>query len=541
VEKIEKSFQVTTDNKFSESKKGMISSAFPEATKAGVEMLKKGGNAVDAACATALALGVCEPQASGIGGQSMAIMHFQGKTVCIDGSTRAPSLAMPSKFRNIQDRSIGYRAATVPSTVAVMGFLNEKYGNLDWADVLNPAIIIAKKGYRITKLQHDLQQRELENFVKVESRSGARYFLKDGKIPYEPKDLFVQEELSEFLSYLGANGYRSFYHGKIPKMIDVDMRENKGLLREEDLVMMPKIIEREPLVGKYRNVTIKTFPPPAVGRILLLILMLLNELPVKTIKDSKPEFYHYLVETFRRSLAFRTQRPYEVSTYKQFDDRLLHDKTFLKHLSESIADGISINSQPKPKKFHDEDTTHLSVMDDEGNAVGITQSIELVYGGKAAAKGLGFLYNCYMSSFEYDNINYPHYLRPNTSPWTSVAPTILFHKNRPWMTVGTPGSDRIPTTTAQFISSIVDLGSSTNDAMKRPRIHCSVDGTVTVEGERFDESVISHLAELGYKIDSKEPYSYYHGAIHAVIKKQSSKGFHGIAEIRRDGQAIGMN
>jgi len=541
VEKIEKSFQVTTDSKFSESKKGMVSSAFPDATKAGVEMLKKGGNAIDAACATALALGVCEPQASGIGGQSMVIMHFQGKTICIDGSTRAPSLATPSKLRHVQDRSIGYRAATVPSTVAVMGFLNEKYGNLDWADVLNPVIKIAKKGYRITKLQHDLQQRELKNFAKVESGSGARYLLKDGKVPYDPKDLFVQEELSEFLSYLGANGYRSFYHGKIPKMIDADMRENKGLLRENDLVMMPKVIEREPLLGKYRNVTVKTFPPPAVGRILLLILMLLNEIPVRTIKNGKPEYYHYLVETFRRSLAFRTQRPYEVSTYKQFDDRLLHDKTFLKHLSESIADGISINSQPKPKKFHDEDTTHLSVMDDEGNTVGITQSIELVYGGKAAAKGLGFLYNCYMSSFEYDNINYPHYLRPNTSPWTSVAPTMLFHKNIPWMTLGTPGSDRIPTTTAQFISSIVDLGSSPNDAMDRPRIHCSVDGTVAVEGERFDESVISHLAELGYKIDSKEPYSYYHGAIHAVIKKQGSKGFQGIAEIRRDGQAIGID
>jgi len=437
-------------------------------------------------------------------------------------------------------RSVGYRATTVPSTVAVMGFLNEKYGNLDWSDILKPAIKIARKGYRITKLQHELQQRELGIFSKVESRSGAKYFLKDGEIPYEPNDIFVQDELSEFLSYLGTHGYRSFYHGKIPKIIDADMRENKGLLREDDLVMMPKIIEREPILGKYRNVTVKTFPPPAVGRILLLILMLLNEIPIKTIKKNKAEFYHYLVETFRRSLAFRTQRPYDMATYKQFDDKLLHDKSFLKHLSESIVDGMSLNSQPKVK-FHDEDTTHLSVMDCDGNTVGITQSIELVYGAKAAANGLGFLYNSYMSSFEYDNINYPHYLRPNTSPWTSVAPTILFHKNKPWMTLGTPGSDRIPTTTAQFISSIVDLGNSPNDAMDRPRIHCSVDGIVTVEGERFDDSVISHLAEIGYKIDTKEPYSYYHGAIHAVIKKQSSKGFQGIAEIRRDGIAMGID
>jgi len=318
------------------------------------------------------------------------------------------------------------------------------------------------------------------------------------------------------------------------------MRKNKGLLREDDLVMIPKIIERDPIVGKYRNITVKTFPPPAVGRILLLILMLLNQLPPKVIKNKKLKFYHYLVETFKRSLAFRTQRPYDVATYKQFDDKLLFDKTFLKHLSESIIDGIQLNSNQN-MKFHDEDTTHLSVMDNEGNAVGITQSIELVYGSKAAAEGLGFLYNSYMGSFEYENINYPHYLRPNSSPWTSVAPTILFHKNNPWMTLGTPGSDRIPTITAQFISSMIDSGLSPNDAMNKPRIHCTVDGIVAIEGERFDDSVIPYLAELGYKIESKEPYSYYHGAIHAVIMKQGTNGFQGMAEIRRDGIAVGRN
>ncbi|MGY5148316.1 MAG: gamma-glutamyltransferase family protein [Candidatus Nitrosopumilus sp. bin_7KS] len=540
LEKFEKSFQTTKNKKFSESKKGMVSSAFPDGTKAGVEILKKGGNAIDAACATALALGVCEPQASGIGGQSMGIIHFEGKTICIDGSTRAPSLAHPRKFRNELERSLGYKSTTVPSTIAVMGVLNEKYGVLEWAQILKPAIRIAKNGYRITQLQHDLQQRELGNFEKIESKSGAKYFLKDGITPYDKKDLFIQDDLAEFLSYLSENGYKSFYHGKIPKIIDADMRQNKGLLREDDLVLIPKIIEREPLVGKYRNITVKTFPPPAVGRILLLILMLLNQLPQQTIKNNNLDFYQYLVETFRRSLAFRTQRPYNMDTYRQFDDKLLFDKTFLKHLSESILDGINLNSN-QDVKFHDEDTTHLSVMDSEGNAVGITQSIELVYGSKAAANGLGFLYNCYMSSFEYENINYPHYLRPNSSPWTSVAPTILFNKNKPWMTLGTPGSDRIPTVTAQFISSIIDSDLSPNDAMNKARIHCSVDGKVTIEGERFDDRIIPYLADLGYDIELKEPFSYYHGAIHAVIKKQGSKGFQGMAEIRRDGIAEGMD
>jgi gamma-glutamyltranspeptidase/glutathione hydrolase len=473
-DKIEDSFQVTPDKKFSQSKNGMVSSAFPDASKAGLDMLKKDGNAIDAACATAITLGVCEPQASGLGGQCMAIVHFQGKTICIDGSTRAPSRALPHKFRHETERTLGYKATTVPSTIAVMGFLNEKYGKLEWAEILKPAIKVARKGFKITQLQHDLQTRELENFKKVESMSGAKYFLKDGETPYDPKDLFVQEDLADLLSYIADNGYRSFYFGKIPKMIDADMKENKGLLREDDMVLIPKIIEREPLVGKYRNIIVKTFPPPAVGRILLLILKLLERIPVKTIKQNKPEFYHYLVESFRRALAFRTQRPYDVSTYKQLDDKLLHDQDFVENLSKSIIEGINLNTN-KNLKFHDQDTTHLSVMDEQDNAVGITQSIELVYGAKAAAKGLGFLYNSYMGAFEYKNINYPHYLRPNNSPWTSVAPVILFHSKKPWLTLGTPGSDRIPTVTAQFMSSIIDLGFSPNEAMKRPRIHCSVD------------------------------------------------------------------
>ena len=540
LKKIESSFQSTSDKKFAESKHGMVSSAFPEATKAGIEMLKRGGNAIDAACATAIALGVCEPQASGLGGQSMAIVHFRGKSICIDGSTRSPSRALPYKFKSQIDSTLGYKATTVPSTVATMGFLNEKYGKLDWAEILKPSIKIAKNGYKITKLQNELQLRELENFRKVESMSGGKYFLKDGETPYEPKDVFVQDDLAELLSYLAENGYRSFYFGKIPKLIDKDMKKNKGLLREDDMVMVPKIIEREPLVGKYRNIIVKTFPPPAAGRILLLILKLLEKIPVKTIKKNDPEFYHYLVEAFRNCLAFRTQRPYDIATYKQLDDKLLNDQNFVDNLSKSIIEGINLNTNTEVE-FNDQDTTHFSAMDDEGNAVGITQSIELVYGAKAAADGLGFLYNSYMGAFEYKNINYPHYLRPNSSPWTSVAPTILFRNKKPWISLGTPGSDRIPTVTAQFMSSIIDLELSPNEAMNRPRIHCAVDGIISVEGDRFDDKVIAYLSDLGYDLVTKEPFSYFHGAIHAVLKKQTARGFHGIAEIRRDGIAMGLD
>ena len=281
VEKIESSFTTTKDKKCSTAKSGMVSTAFPDATKAGVEMLKKGGNAVDAACASALAIGVCEPQASGIGGQSMAIIHVDGKTLAVDGSSRAPSLAHISAFRNKSFSRLGYKASTVPSTVATLGYLNERYGRLDWSTIVKPSIRIAKRGYRVTKLQHELQEKNLENFFKVKSKSGAKYFLKDGEVPYEIGDLFVQDDLANTLEQLASYGFRSFYHGLIANLIDKDMRFNNGFLRKEDLAFIPLPIERKIISRRYRGIRVSTVPPPAAGHTMLLVLMMLSNLPSK--------------------------------------------------------------------------------------------------------------------------------------------------------------------------------------------------------------------------------------------------------------------
>ena len=179
-------------------------------------------------------------------------------------------------------------------------------------------------------------------------------------------------------------------------------------------------------------------------------------------------------------------------------------------------------------------------MDKEGNAVGITQSIELVYGSKAAADGLGFLYNNYMSAFEFENPNHPYYLRPNAIPWTSVCPSILFYNNNPWIVMGTPGSARIFSTLSHFISRIIDHDNSIDVAMEKPRIHCAVDGKISLEADDSVIEIIKHLKKMGYKIDIKERYSFFLGAIHAVMKCQTTNGFQGVAEVRRDGTAEGL-
>jgi gamma-glutamyltranspeptidase/glutathione hydrolase len=185
------------------------------------------------------------------------------------------------------------------------------------------------------------------------------------------------------------------------------------------------------------------------------------------------------------------------------------------------------------------ETTHLSVMDNQGNAVGLTQSIEKVYGSKAAADGLGFLYNNYLDDYEFRDITHPYYLRPNAPPWATVAPSLIFKNKKLWMVVGSPGSARIFSSIAQFLIHVIDEDMPISDAMNAPRLHCSLGGKLSIEAERFPPELIEYLKEKGYRIDEREPYSFYLGAIHAVLKKHDGSGYQGVAEIRRDGLAGG--
>jgi gamma-glutamyltranspeptidase/glutathione hydrolase len=186
------------------------------------------------------------------------------------------------------------------------------------------------------------------------------------------------------------------------------------------------------------------------------------------------------------------------------------------------------------------ETTHLSVMDCNGITVSLTQSIERVYGSKAASAGLGFLYNNYLMDFEYDIPEHPFYLRPNAVPWATVAPTLIFSKENIWMALGSPGSERIFSTLAQFLLHIIDEKQTLYEAMLAPRIHCSLGGRISLEAERFSNELIDFLKEKQYRIDVRESYSFYLGAVHAVMRREDDTGFEGVAEIRRDGTAGGI-
>ncbi|RLJ71257.1 gamma-glutamyltranspeptidase/glutathione hydrolase [Hydrogenivirga caldilitoris] len=536
LESIEGGFSPSGNGKFTEAENCMVSTAHPEATKAGVEMLRAGGNAVDAACAAALALSVCEPQASGIGGQTMMLIYTGKKVIAIDGSSRAPSLAHVNAIYR-EDREVGYRATTVPSTLAVLGYVHRKYGSLPWSLICEHAIRVAYEGYPITELQHRLQLRELENFKKVESFSGGRYFLKDGK-PYKPGDIFKQPDLGKLLEDIAANGFEYFYQGKPAKVIDADMRENGGLLRYDDLALIPLPIERKPVVGSFRGLKVVSMPPPGAGRPLIYALHMFDSVPPDELHREKIPKVHLLIEVIREAIREWTGRPYDPNLYPQLSPRRMLSKEYARKVVKKIMSSIEIHLPIH--ETYDEfkgETTHLSVMDSKGMVVSLTQSIERVYGSKAAAEGLGFLYNNYLMDYEYEKVDHPYYLRPNSIPWASVAPTIVFLGDKPWLVMGSPGSERIFSVLTQFLINIVDVGMSIDKAVGEKRIHSSLGGLVSVEEDGFDEEVLSYLKREGYRVRIKD--SFFFGSIQAILKTRRGT-FQGVADPRRDGTAEGF-
>jgi gamma-glutamyltranspeptidase/glutathione hydrolase len=332
---------------------------------------------------------------------------------------------------------------------------------------------LAREGYAISQLQHDLQVRELDALLDAPARSGARYYLKNGTEPYQPGDLFRQPDLAALLDLIARRGPEAFYQGDVAAQIDADMRANDGLLRADDLALIPWPVERPPLSRRYRGYLISTMPPPGAGRTLLLVLLILNHLESRFVGGRAPVRYHFVAEAFRKAFLQRKDRPFDPNSYPQIRDKKMLSRQFAREIATSIADSIDVDLPLEDWIDEGGETTHFSVMDGAGNAVSMTQSIELVYGAKVAAAELGFLYNNYMQAFERSHPAHPYYLRPNATPWSTAAPTLIFRRKEPWLALGSPGSERIFSTLAQFIIDVVDGSAPLCQAATEPRFHCS--------------------------------------------------------------------
>lgn len=516
--------RVPSPQRLAASKHGMVASAHYLATQAGVEVLEEGGNAIDAAVATAFALGVCEPAASGIGGQSMLLIHEtrSGRTVALDGSSRAPHRVPPGEVPQEQ-LFRGHRATTVPSTPAALSYALETYGSLPLQRVLEPAIRIAEEGYPVSQLQHDLARREFEH---LSAGTAAHFFLKDGKTVYLVGETFRQPVLAETLRRLAEGGVQEFYRGEITQQIHEDMALHNGFIQLDDLAQIPWPIERQPLDTMFNKDHVFTFGPPGAGRVLIEMLNVLNQFTPEQRDLDTARGALLLAEVIRRGQFDRHDRPFDPHFYWQVSG--------VRMLNPDYAVEVADKLRRRMEEGHGE-TTHLSVMDKFCNVVGLTQSIERVYGSYAASPELGFLYNNYMSAYEHHDITHPYYLRPNTPPWGSVAPTIVFRDRTPRLVLGSPGSERIAPVVAQVLVRLEKYPSY--EAVDAPRLHSSINGKVSLEAARMRNDIPQLLEEHGFEVVPRDPYSFYLGCIGLVMKKGDE--YIGVADPRRDGSAGG--
>ena len=508
------------------SKAGMVSTAHYGATEAGARMIEKGGNAIDAAIAAALALGVCEPAASGLGGQTMMLVHAaeSGHTFALDGSSRAPNRAVLEVFDN-QKREVrrGYRASTVPSSLATYQYALTQHGKLKWSEVFEPAIELAEDGYEVSLLQNRLTRRE-RKYLK--SHTAAQFFLRDGKA-YLPGQVFRQPVLAKTLKRIADQGVEEFYTGETADLIERDMEANGGLIRKDDLAQIPYPIERRPLTGQLDSSRVFTMPPPGAGRTLIEMMNVYQEMPPARTDLDTPHGAVLFAEIIRRAFLDRQDRPFDPNFYSQVSSKEMLRLEYAKKVAKQITKRVLSHGE----------TTHLSVMDGEGNVVALTQSIENVYGSCCASPELGFLYNNYMNAFDYEDVSHPYYMRPNAVPWASVAPTIVFRGRQPWIAIGSPGSERIAPSVLQVL---IRLRNSTPlSAVDAPRLHCSLDGRVSLEASRMRNDIPEELRRHGFEVVMRDPYSFYLGCVQMVIRNHKTGELTGVADPRRDGAASG--
>src|SRR5271157_516275 len=517
---------------------GAAATAFPRATDAALSTLRAGGNAVDAAVAAAWTLSVCEPSASGLGGQSTLLIYSpNGTTLIIDGHSYAPSGVSIDTVDERQQR-VGHRACTVPSTPATLEYAQRKYGVLPPAAVFGPAIEVAEEGYAITPLQH----RQTEWFGRqMQVAAGFAKLFLVSSAPPPVGYLLQQPELARTLRRLAKEGAEDFYRGEIAQQIVDDMQRNGGLLNAQDLANCNLPVEREPLETSYRGLRVVSTPSPAGGRNLLFALKLIEQLLPGGIDAADDDTWHEAI-ALATYCAFR-HRERKASQSKGDADPAadeLPSGADIQRLVERLHRPAML-----PQLGDDEgpgDTTHLTVADAEGNVVALTQSIQSVFGAKVANPELGFVYNNYL--WTCPRYSHPNQLAPGCMPQSNAAPTIIMEqregRSAPVMAVGAAGSRRIISALLQTISHVIDRGLPIDEAIAAPRLHGLVSGKAWIEEEIATPGMLARLRKRFSEIQVKRSRSFGMGCVQG-LQWLPDGTLVAAADSRRDGTGAALN
>jgi gamma-glutamyltranspeptidase/glutathione hydrolase len=471
---------------------GMVASTNEVASRVGIEIMKRGGNAVDAAIAIAFALAVTHPAAGNLGGGGFMMIRLKnGRTTAIDYREMAPAAAQRDVYLDKNGNLIegeggslvGYRAAGVPGTVRGMELALKKYGSgkLTWSQLIEPARQLAANGFNVTySLAHSLHG-NLEYLSQYAETK--RTYLRNGKF-YQEGELFRQPELAATFARLQRFGPNEFYEGETARLIATDMKRHNGLMTLEDLRgYVAK--ERVPLRGNYRGHEIISMPPPSSGgAVLLEMLNILEGFELAKLEASSSDRYHLMAEAMRRAFADRAEYMGD-SDFVKVPVAGMIDKTYAARLRSTInTDRASSSAEVRagrPAGYESEETTHFTVVDAEGNAVANTYTLNNSYGSAAMAKGTGLLLNDEMDDFAakpgtpnlYGLIQGErNAVAPKKRPLSAMTPTIVLRKDGSfWFTIGSPGGPTIINTVLCVITNVIDYDMNIQEAIDAPRIH----------------------------------------------------------------------
>ena len=506
------------------TKHAMVVSVHHLATNAGVEVLKEGGNAVDAAVATGFALAVVYPLAGNIGGGGFMLIHLHGgKSTFIDYREKAPLAASANMYLDdkgniVPNESIvGYKAVGVPGSVAGMAYAEKKYGKLTLAKVMEPAIRLATDGFVLTEEEaKELHDSDLARFPESE-----HIFQRDGNY-YQAGDTFKQPELAETLRRIAKNP-DDFYHGEIAKQLAADMQKGGGLITEKDLASY-EVKEREPTMGTYKDYTIVSAPPPSSGGVVLIeALNILEGYNLRRFGDRTPSEMHLITEAYRRAYMDRSDYLGDPD-YVKIPVEQLTDKKYAAAWRSSIQEDQATASAslkrpadflPPPPTMADvrhesSQTTHYSVVDAVGDAVAVTTTLNNNFGSDVTAEKLGFLLNDEMDDFAskqgvpnmYGLIQGPaNSIAPGKRPLSAMTPTIVLKDGKVAMVLGSPGGGRIITTVANIFLSVADQGMNIQASVDAPRFHHQYLPDVLSVEPGFPDSTLEGLRALGYHVN----------------------------------------
>jgi gamma-glutamyltranspeptidase/glutathione hydrolase len=512
------------------SRKAMVVAEEDLATEVGVSVLRSGGNAVDAAVAVGFALAVTHPYAGNIGGGGfMLIRMADGRTTFIDFREKAPAAATHDMYLNAsgvptRDSVVGWRSVGVPGTVRGLALANKKYGREPWAELLKPAVTLATNGFPISKWQTDSWHRSsplLSQFPE-----SKRIFLKGGAY-YDWQEIFKQPELARTLDRTAHLGPADFYDGETAHILANEMAKNGGLITLADLHNY-QAVERKPLEGDYKGYHIITSPPPSSGGVgLLQMLAMLDGTGYEKSGAGSAVNYHYIAEVMRRYFADRSKYlgdPDFVNVpmaallaHAYIDSRratILSDRATP---SEQIAPGITTANEGT-------NTTHYSIVDQEGNAVAVTYTLNNGYGSGVTVPGAGFLLNDEMDDFAAKpgepNMfglvqGESNAIAPGKRPLSSMTPTIILKDGRPFMVLGAPGGPMIITAVFQVILNVIDFGMNAQDAIDFPRIHDQWKPDRLDTESTISPDTVAQLQHMGYQTQTANPSE--HARVEAIL------------------------